>query len=353
MHSVSAVCTRTLYRHIKGEFSRISIYSIGSKHLTDEELQEGKYSFDFDLEDTVYLLLHPHEVEMQKYQTQRPIDNEYLFSVGPAARRWYELLAPKIFGVVENKSSQRGGFCEIRYSWYVERHHTLKRHTERYRVVEQMNDLIKDHKAFGYVEKVEYRAVKEPGQKVDYVIRYYPGEEARISINRIRSHHPRKKRSQQRELPPSKDSQPLLSLAEIVDVVLPEDELLIAKLVGEPPDGFGISMTKARELIKSNRKAVNEQIAAYPYRDIGKLKKNAAGWLIAAIEGNYALPAPYLEEQEKKRQAEKASESIAAVKECQLCDQNGWRRVYASDYPNGVMKRCSHNPNVESKYSSA
>jgi hypothetical protein len=85
---------RPLSRHIKGEFSRVSIYSIGSKHLTDEELEAGSFSFDFDLEDTVYLLLHPQEVEMQKHQGQRPIDNEYLFSVSPAARRWYELLAP-------------------------------------------------------------------------------------------------------------------------------------------------------------------------------------------------------------------------------------------------------------------
>ena len=116
---------RALYRHIKGEFSRVSIYSIGSKHLTDEELKEGKFSFDFDLEDTVYLLLHPHEVEMQKHQGQRPIDNEYLFSVSPAARRWYELLASKIFGVMENRRGQQEGFCEIRYSWYVERHHEV------------------------------------------------------------------------------------------------------------------------------------------------------------------------------------------------------------------------------------
>lgn len=126
---------RALYRHVKGEFSRISIYAIGSKHVTDEDLNDGKVSFNFDLEDTVYLLLHPNEVEMQKNQYQRPIDNEYLFSVSPAARRWYELLAPKIFGVVENRKGDEG-YCEIRYSWYVKRHHTLKRHTKRYRVVE-------------------------------------------------------------------------------------------------------------------------------------------------------------------------------------------------------------------------
>lgn len=344
---------RALYRHIKGEFSRVSIYSIGSKHLTDEELEEGKLSFDFDLEDTVYLLLHPHEVEMQTHQGQRPIDNEYLFSVNPAARRWYELLAPKFFGVIDNRKSHQEGFCEIRYSWYVERHHTLKRHAERYRVVEQMNDIIEDHKALGYVDKVEYRAIKEPGQEVDYIIRYYPGEGARNSINRIRSRHPRKKKASQQELPLSNNIGPALSPVETVTGGEPEDGLLIARLTGKPPSGFGISEAKARELVRNHKAVVEAQLAAYLYRDLGKPRKNAAGWLIAAIEGNYALPAAYLEEQEKKTQAEKKSTAKAAVKRCTFCDQNGWRRVRTAKYPDGAMKQCSHDPETEIKYSPA
>lgn len=344
---------RTRYRHIKGEFSRISIYSIGSKHLTDEELEEGNFSFDFDLEDTVYLLLHPHEVEMQKHQGQRPVDNEYLFSVNPAARRWYELLAPKIFGVIENRKSHQEGFCEIRYSWYVERHHTLKRHAERYRVVEQMNDLVEDHKALGYVGKVEYRAIKEPGQEVDYIIRYYPGEGARISVNRIRSRHPRKKRALQQELPLSNGNQPALHPAETAAGVEPEDEQLIAKLTGKPPEGFGISEDKARDLVKGRKEAVKAQIAAYPYRDSGKTKKNAAGWLIAAIEKNYTLPVAYLEEQERAHQVVKTKAAEAAAESCTFCDHSGWRRVRTPKYPDGAMKKCTHDREVEAEYQNA
>ena len=344
---------RVLYRHIKGEFSRISIYSIGSKHVTDEELEAGNFSFDFYLEATGYLLLHPHEVEMQRHQGQRPIDNEYLFSVSPAARRWYELLAPKIFGVVENRRAQQEGFCEIRYSWYVERHHTLKRHTERYRVVEQMNDLIKDHKEFGYVEKAEYRAVKEPGEEVDYIIRYYPGEGARKSVSRIRSHHKRKKAPTQQELPLSKTDEPPVPTAETAHELDAEAEALVAKLTAAPPEGFGVSAAKARELIKADRRAVEEQIAAYPYRDLGKARKNPAGWIIAAIEENYALPSAYVEEQDKKQQVQKAGEAKKATEGCRFCDSNGWRRIRMTEYPNGAMKRCSHDPDIEAKYPAA
>jgi hypothetical protein len=172
-----------LFSHVKGEFSKMTIYAIGSKHLTQDDLNDGQFKFDFDLDDTVYILLNPIEAEIQKNQPQRYIDNQYMFSVGPSSQRWYELLAAKIFGVIKNN----GSYCEIRYSWYVKHHHTLKRFYTRKRVVFQMTRLAQDHLDSGYLTKVEYRSVKEPGQEIDWIIRYYPGETARASIARILS----------------------------------------------------------------------------------------------------------------------------------------------------------------------
>jgi hypothetical protein len=174
----------TTFQHINATFSKLTLYAIGSKHLTEEQLHDGQFDFDFDLEDTLYVQLNPVEIQIQKNQPQRLIDTKYLFSVKPAGRRWYELVAPKIFGVVRNE----GKYCEIRYSWYIKHHHTLKRYSERYRVVFQMKRLIQDHIDRGYISKVEYRRVKEPGQEIDWIIRYYPGEGARISIQRILAH---------------------------------------------------------------------------------------------------------------------------------------------------------------------
>jgi len=170
------------FSHFQGAFSRMAIYAIGSKHVTDEQLAEGTFQFDFDLEDTLYVQLHPLEVSLQQNQPPRLVDNQYLFSVSPAARRWYELLAPKIFGALKHRRE----YCDVRYSWYVRHHHTLKRHTKRHRVLVQMNALITDHQALGYVERVEYLTVKEPGKEIDFIIRYYPGRGARESIERIR-----------------------------------------------------------------------------------------------------------------------------------------------------------------------
>jgi len=338
---------KVLYRHVKGEFSRISIYAIGSKHVTDEDLVDGKVSFDFDLEDTVYLLLHPNEVEMQRNQSQRPIDNEYLFSVGPAARRWYELLAAKIFGVVDNRKAHQEGFCEIRYSWYVERHHTLKRHVARYRVVEQMNDLIKDHRAFGYLDRVEYRAIKEPGQEVDYIIRYYPGEGARQSVNRIRSHRPGNRKPELQASPKASDGQPEIPIAVVPQERESEVEALMIRLTGKPPDGFGVARAKAKELIEANRTGVEEQLAAYPYRG-HKHKTNLAGWLVKAIENNYELPPAYLEERKKAEELTRSHAKSTALAACTHCDSSGLR--YLSG--NRGVKKCTHNPDVEAKYPS-
>jgi hypothetical protein len=221
---------------------------------------------------------------------------------------------------------------------------------ERYRVVEQMNDLIKDHRIFGYVEKVDYRAIKEPGQPVDYIIRYYPGEGAKRSINRIRSYRPRKKKPAQRDLPLSKVKQLTLPPSGVIHATDLEIEALVARLTNNPPEGFGVSEMKARELIKANRRGVEEQIAAYPYRDMGKTKKNAAGWIIAAIEGNYTLPVTYLEEREKKRLTVEVEVQKETAEKCPFCDPGGWRRILTPEYPTGVVMRCSHDPAKEAKF---
>lgn len=166
---------------IKGKFSRLSIYAIGEKHLTEED-RHGKFDFDFDLDATVYLQLHPLEVSIQESLERRHIDNQYMFSIEPTARNWLDIMSGKIFGVVKNN----GSHCEIRYSWYVKQHHTLKRHHTRNRITGQMNDVVADHIASGYILKPEYHILKKPGQEIDCLIRYRPGPMASASTERIR-----------------------------------------------------------------------------------------------------------------------------------------------------------------------
>lgn len=341
------------YLQIKGRFSRMSIYAIGEHHLTEEELAQKR--FEFDLEDNLYIRLDPLEAKLQQLQDQRVFDNQYLFSVNPAGRRWYELMAAKIFGVVKNK----GRFCEIRYSWYVQHHHTLKRAYEHKRVRFQMDRVVRDHLESGYIEKIEYRAIKEPDQVTDYIIRYYPGEGARESIARIQGHLYRRKnpkkivvstteaadQGDEREQEIEAAGQPIEALG--LSAVTIEDERLIARLIVE----FGIASAKAYELVNTKGEATLLQLEAWPFRDVKA--KNIAGWMIEAIENNYSAPLDYLQDKQKRKERQQLEERQVIIRTCSLCDASGHRFVKSERYPNGAMKKCTHDPAIESKIESA
>lgn len=338
---------RERFLQIKGRFSRMSVYAIGEHHLTEQELAESK--FEFELDDVLYIRLDPLEAKLQQLQDRRVLDNQYLFSVNPAGRRWYELMAAKIFGVVNNK----GQFCEVRYSWYIKHHHTLKRQYQRFRVVEQMKRVVRDHMESGYIRKVEYRSVKEPDQEIDYIIRYYPGPGASESIDRIQTHIHRKKirqklspkRVQSNDTSKAKEgstdaNQPLRTMA--LSVITAHDVDLISQLILE----FGIAAAKAYELAVTKKPALVLQLEAWPFRDVQP--RNRAGWMIQAIENNYEVPNAYLEHRKVRKERTLSEAALAAMRACTLCDHTGFRLIRSSKYPNGAMRQCTHDPAIES-----
>jgi hypothetical protein len=332
------------FLQIKGRFSRLSVYAIGEYHLTAQELAESK--FDFDLEDILYIRLDPLEAKLQQLQDQRILDNQYLFSLKPAARRWYELMAAKIFGVVSNK----GTFCEIRYSWYTQQHHTLKRYVEHKRVRFQMDRVIKDHIESGYIAKAEYRAVKEPDQLIDYIIRYYPGPGATASMDRVQTHLRQRKASRQRLSPAESNQKRATSLLiqatepRSLSVVTANHQQLMIELILK----FGINASKAYGLVMSRSGAVKFQLDVWSYRQVAP--RNRAGWMIQAIENNYGPPSQYLDDRKKQEQQQAVEAVQAAVRECVICNDKGFRYIKNSDYPNGAMRQCSHNETIEAQY---
>jgi hypothetical protein len=343
-----------IFKRINATFSKLTIYAIGATHVTEEQLKSGNFNFAFDLEDTLYVQLHAVEAQIQKSQPQKYIDNQYLFSVKPAARRWYELMAGKIFGVVKNK----GQYCEIRYSWYVKHHHTLKRHVQHKFVTKQMNEVAKDHLAIGYISKVEYRAIKEPDTEVDYIIRYYPGEGAKESIARIQGHIYRKRNQKQLtqeksaanevsridELQTEQGSETeqkpetiTLSLLTMQDA---ENEQLVTQLVTK----FGVVAQKAFELVKSKRESVALQLEIFPHRNLKP--ENPAGWIIKAIETNFSAPDNYRTAKEKQIAQELARAREEVLAACPFCQElKGFVHVEKDGYR--AVRKCTHNPAIE------
>jgi hypothetical protein len=334
------------FLQIKGRFSRMSVYAIGEHHLTEEELAQKK--FEFDLEDVLYIRLDPLEAKLQQLQDHRIFDNQYLFSVNPAARRWYELMAAKIFGVVKNN----GQFCEIRYSWYIKHHHTLKRQYERFRVVEQMKRVVNDHMESGYLNKVEYRAIKEPDQEIDYIIRYYPGPGASESTGRIQTYIRQRKGR-------TKLLSAMAAAKEGSGVVIePQQQQALSVITAQHHDlmkrlsfEFGIGLNKAYVLTVTKKEAVILQLDAWRFRGIKP--RNAAGWMIQAIENNYEVPGSYFEDKKKQEESEKFQAAQTARQACTICQGSGFRRVISAQYPSGAMRQCTHDATIEGRYDAA
>lgn len=327
---------------VKGRFSRLSVYAIGEHHVTEEELVN--INFDFDLDDILYIKLDPLEARLQQGSDQRVYDNQYWFSVDPAARRWYELMAPKIFGAVKNKAP----FCEVTYSWYVQHHHTLKRFYERRRVVEQMNRLVKDHLETRYLSSVEYRAVKEPDKEIDYVIRYYPGGGAGESIARIQGHLQKRKvltrqtRSRRRHNSNQDVSNAYNELALLTQRDAENQRLILDLFLR-----FGITLYKSLELVTTRHEAVIKQLEYWPYRNVS-IKDGLAGWMIAAIKGDYTAPAGFADASKENAQAAATKKRIADMASCLFCDERGVIRIQSTESQGQITVRiCTHDPQIE------
>ena len=375
------------YLQVKSRFSRLSVYAIGEYHLTEEDLKNVE--FDFDLEDKLYIRLDPIEVRLQQLQAsqQRLIDNAYMFSIKPIARRWYELLAGKIYGTLKYNAP----YFEIRYSWYIKHHHTLKQFAAMKRVTEQMNRVVEEHLNSGFLTKVEYRKIKEPDGEQDFLIRYFVGKSAKESINRIQGHIlNRRKREAIGQVSVKESAEAgnaenddLSPLKIEDDTNLPLGDKVVVKRenfeAGDGSEGrkesvlaittlesqllsvqkeifnrlktdFSITETKAYEMLKKYPvERINSQVEAFAYRE-DRITANRAGFLIKAIEENYSFPESYLEKLKEKESADRAAMRQTKIDACSFCDERGWRNVKNEmDTFYGVMHQCTHDPEIEAE----
>lgn len=338
-NAFAAITAKFSYKTKSGEeaFAEIADTRYGVI-FTGEKLPSGERA------DAVYIVLHDIYREILNNAIDRPLDFNYMKELTPGAQRFYELLSYQMYAALKNGTSAKmlySEFCMYApQTCYSDWEHVKK----------QMYKLHRPHLAAHYIEKIQFEKITGEGGKSDWLMIYVPGARAKGQhVAFERKPIPRIKHSERSAIQPSflPEEKPEL-FPETVLTFAPEEEQLVSKLVQ-----FGVAEAKARSLVKTHRGAAESQIAAFPYRGEGKPRKNAAGWLIAAIEGNYTLPVAYLEEQERKQQAAKSRERKATIEACQLCDSNGWRRIRTPDHPNGAMKRCSHNPQAEAKYPDA
>jgi hypothetical protein len=262
------------HRRVRGRGPRIMVYSIGEYQLTESDIQSGRLLNIHDLNDVISIRV-ALEADLQQNIQYRPLDQVYARSVTPSARRWYELTASAVFGAVSHPKSP--GYFDIRYSWYVSRHHTLEPQTGLRRIKMQMEKITSDHLKSGYLQKIKY---SETPDGSDAVIRYYPGAGAKRSIGRIKS-----LLSGRRGLVPV-DSQ-IAKAEESKPTLDNEAEELILKLISE----YGVIAKIARRLVEEYPEEARKQLEAFPYRKVKP--DNPAAFLVQSIRERWALPEKY------------------------------------------------------------
>lgn len=301
------------YRRVCGKGSRLSSYLIGEYEVTEEELASGEVPRDFDLS-AVLSIRVALEADLQRQVIYRPLDQVYVRAVAPSARRWYELTAASVYGAVAHPRSP--GYFELRYSWYVMRHHTLEPQTGLRRIRMQMEKVTKDHVNSGYLRKIEY---SETADGCDVVIRYYPGTAARRSISRVKSMLAGRRGliavSNETHDPVANPAFPVAAPVTSADS---PSQALIQRLVNE----FGLIEKVARRLVLEDREAVEEQLAAYPYRKA--TPQNPAAFLVQAIREQWPLPETYV--------AERARQIAAQEKEAARAQQAARYERYAPQF---------------------
>lgn len=313
--------------------------------FTGEKLPSG------DKADAVHIVLHDIYREILNNAQNRPLDYDYMRELTPAAQRFYELLSYQIYAALKNRTAAKMLYSE--FCTYMPQ----TRYTDWEHVKKQVYKLHRPHLASQYIKSISFEKMTGADGQPDWLMIYIPGERAEgqhIAFQRKppmpRIRH-RERNEKQFSFLPEEKPEPL---PEAVLGFSPEEENLVSKL-----KEYGVGEKKARELVKTKREAADVQIAAYPYRGT-KPTKNAAGWLVTAIEQNFTLPVAYLEEKNKesraaatKNRADAEQDKAAAIAACQFCDSIGWRRIKTEQYPTGAMKRCGHDPKEESKFQSA
>jgi hypothetical protein len=111
--------------------------------------------------------------------------------------------------------------------------------------------------------------------------------------------------------------------------------------------GFGKSV--ATDLASKYPDECDRQLDALPSRNLTKVNDRVA-WLRCAIEKGYSLPIS--PEQGTATKQEKTQKAAG----CPFCKDSatpGMRRIASEKYPNGAWKDCSHDPEIEGKYTPA
>lgn len=303
--------------------------------FTGEKFPDGSRA------DAVYLILHRAYREIINTAPIRPLDYGYLRDLSPGAQRFYELISYQIYAALKNERPR----ARILYSFYCTRA-PQTRYFDYDHVKKQMYKLQAPHKKSGYISEVELRETRDGEGRPDWEMFYTPGRKARAEFRSFkRATRPGAVIVARESGGRQTLSLPAAAATHEVEAFSPEIEALVATLVGHK-----VSEKKARELVRDKPEGVRLHLRAVPYLPEGQGKKNFAGRLVTAIENDYELPPALVDVLGKERREKESGERQVKAKDCPYCQElKGMRYVQAEGRT--VVKRCTHDPAVEARFS--
>ncbi len=253
--------------------------------------------------DSVYIVLNEIYLHFLRESQTRPLDYDYLKKLPPTAQRFYELVSPKIYAHLKNKLP----CAKLSYS-YLCQFSPLTRYFTYDQVKKQMYKIHKPHKDSNYLETVKVTETVDHEQKADWIFSYTAGTKAKEEFK----HFQKTAREQKGEQPPKEslaeifdnrlldfgsvsDQEPIIKNKPTADLTDEEKGLLTQILE------YGVSEPKALDVLKRTKTALERQIMYYPYSTLSQSVNNPAGWILRAIEKDYAPPTSYKKEAEAKK----------------------------------------------------
>lgn len=303
--------------------------------FTGEKFPDGSRA------DAVYLLLHRPYREIINTAPIRPLDYDYLRDLSPGAQRFYELISYQIYAALKNERPR----ARVLYSYYCARAPQI-RYFDYDHVKKQMYKLQAPHKKSGYISEVELRETRDVDGRPDWEMFYTPGRKARAEFRSFkRTMRAGVKIVEGESAARQAPSLPAAGSSNETQGLSPDLESLVAALVGHK-----VSEKKARELVRDKPEAVRLHLRAVPYLPEGQGKKNFAGRLVTAIENDYELPPALVDVLGKERGERESGERKAKAKDCPYCRElKGMRYVHVDGRTS--VKRCTHDPAVEERFS--
>lgn len=276
--------------------------------FTGEELPNGEKA------DATYVLLHDIYREILNTAPTRPLDYDYLKELTPIAQRLYELLSYQIYGALENKRNT----AKMLYSEFCT-YAPQTRFFDWEQVRPQMYRVHKPHLESGYIENVSFEKLRNEDGTSDWLFIYTPGRKAKgehTFAKRMPLPRTKEVKNHPNQIPLIPDEPPPPLVPDVELTFTEAEEELVSTILK-----FRVSEKKARELVKSHRKAVEREILVFPSRLVGTDIKNPSGLFVKAVEENYEPPQVFFELEEQKKAKKRTEAELVKAREAEKAER--------------------------------